>query len=356
MSRAALAFEPTYETVVANRDAYVSSLTLRRLAKQSGRYWSFHSVPTTVALPNNCYAKSLAPFSAHDTEPTFRELLREYAEYECPRPSGYADVFHERFKSPRVDWSVNATLAPVFAGGWQDAISVGAFRSRYYKYDMRSAYLWAATLGMPNVRTYTRSTQPWKQSQGVYRLKLQEPCKTAPFPFNRAVNVLASVEEIETYGLRIEQVLAGCCWKDTIDGNDIIDALRVVSTWKHAGRAYWGRWAQLVQVQCVANGKKWFLPNLALNIPWAHMIVARVKMRLWEFSTDAVHVYVDSVITPHVLPTGHALGDWKLERIYERGVIVRGPGQYGDIDAERLERMAGVPTNSPRRTTATLVQ
>lgn len=350
MSRPALALEPTYCAVADAQDAYVDTLTLRRLAKEHGRYWSFHSVPTTVALPNNRFAKSLKPFTDHDTEAKFRELLREYADCNVPRPSGYADVFHERFKSPRVEWSVNASLAQAFAGGWQDALNVGLHHGVYYKYDMRSAYLWAATLGLPDNRTYRRSLKPWKcKHEGVFRVRLVDVQPSAPFPFNQATEVLASTQEIETYSLRIGEVIDGCVWNGYKDATMLLDAIRTTSTWKLAGRAYWGRWAQLAKVQCVAGGKKWTLPNLALNIPWAHTIISRVKMRLWEFSSDAVHVFVDSVITPHTLPTGNELGDWKLERVYPHGVIVRAPGQYGDATQPRLERMAGIPKDSPLR-------
>ena len=159
--RAALKLVPTFDAVSDTQDAYVHGLDLRRLAKEHGRFWSFHSVPTTVALPNNRYAKSLRPFTAHTTEDAFLELVREYSEFGVPRPSGYGDVFHERFFSPRVGWSVNAPFAPVFAGGWQEALSPGAHIGTYRRYDMRSAYLWAATLGLPDTTTYTRSVAPW---------------------------------------------------------------------------------------------------------------------------------------------------------------------------------------------------
>lgn len=351
--RKALQLAPTYNTIERGRDAYLDGLRLRELVGDSrgyGRYWSFHSIPTTVALPDNRFAKSLKPFTSHTTEATFRELLREYTDLGCPRPSGYADIFHERFRSPRVQWSVNALLAPVFAGGWQEAINPGRHTGVFYKYDMRSAYLWAATLGLPDTATYTRSTAPWKgKYDGVYRIELMAPEPTAPFPFNRARECLATNAEIDTYGLRIARVVDGCVWKRTVDGAPIVDAIMQTSTWKQAGRMYWGRWAQMQKVECFARGKKWKLPNLALNIPWAHMIVARVRMRLWEAATDAVHVFVDSVITPHRLPTGDKLGDWKLERTYERGVIVKGTGQYGEPDALKWERAAGVPQNSPLR-------
>lgn len=332
------------------QDAYVHPNDLRKLAKTYGRFWAFHNVPTTVALPGNRFAKSLHPFTHHLDEQSFTELLGEYREAGVPRPSGYADVFHDRFISPRVPYSVNALLAPAFAGGWQEARSIGFHRQRYYKYDMRSAYLWAATLGLPDTRTYTRSLQPWRgKYDGVYRVKLLEPAVGAPFPFNVAHECLATNLEIDTYGLRVGEVVDGVIWKRSTSADKLLDAMRAVSTWKLAARAYWGRWAQTTRVKCVTKANNWELPNVALNVPWAHLMVSRVKMRLWEHASNAVHVYVDSVITTDVLPTGYQLGDWKLEKVYDAGVIVKGPGHYGAPDSPQLERMAGVPKDSPRR-------
>jgi hypothetical protein len=108
----------------------------------------------------------------------------------------------------------------------------------------------------------------------------------------------------------------------------------------------------MARVECVAGGKRWKIPNLSLNIPWAQLIVSRVKRRLWEASPDALHVFVDSVITPHKIATGSELGDWRLEHTYEDGVLVRAAGQYGDPRKKTLDKMAGVPLTSKRRNLA----
>lgn len=351
--RPALSLAPTVGTIVTGRDAYLSAGHLRQLVTPRGRYWTFHDLPTTVELSGGkaaTYAKSLDRFTDHAEHPAaFLELLREYADNGVPRPGGYADVFHDVYPSPRVPWSVNATLAPAFAGGWQQAIRCGVHPGTHYRYDMRSAYLWAGSLGLPDPKTYRRDARPNADRPGVYRIQLAAPVVGAPFPFDRAREVLASSEEIEVYSLPVARVLAGYRWTGTLDPAPLLDAVRRVSTWKQAGRSYWGRWGQTARVQCHAGGRAWTLPNIAANVPWAHMIVSRVKMRLWESATDAVHVYVDSVITPHELPTSPELGAWKLERVYPAGVVIRGPGQYGDAQERRLERMAGVPKGSTLR-------
>lgn len=349
--RPALALAPTFGEIVDGRDAYISHPQLRALAKQHGRYWSFHSIPTTVALPDNRFAKSLKGFTNHQEESQFRELLREYADHGVPRPSGYADVFHKLYYSPRVPWSVNALLAPAFAGGWQAHLHPlkTVFRGTHYKYDMRSAYLWAATLGLPDSESYQRSLKPGKTKyDGIYRFETR-PVAGAPFPFDQAHECIATNQEIELYGLPVLKVIDGVIWKNMLAPQKLLDAIMAVSTWKQAGRSYWGRWAQMQRIKCTANGRDWFIPNLALNIPLAHLIVSRVKMRLWLASRNAVHVFVDSVITPEKLETGDKVGDWRLEKTYTNGVVVKATGQYGSIDDLKLERMAGVPKDSPAR-------
>jgi len=348
--KSVLALPPTYMTVERDKDAYLDPLKLRPLTKETGRFWSFDRAPTTVALAGNRYAKSLRGFTNHADERSFRELLREYTEHGCPRPSSYADVFHEHYRSPRINWSVNAMLAPAMAGGWQSAIVPGNSYGTFRRYDLRSAYLWAATLGLPDTKTFKRSKQPWLgKHDGVYRIKLIRNNRANPFPFNCARECLATNREIETYGLEIGEVVEGVTWKNLVEPDEILRAIHSVSTWKLVGRCFWGRWAQLQKVKCNTKSKEWELPNTCLNIPWAHMIVSRVKMRLWEASKNAVHVFVDSVITSDTLPTGNGFGDWRLEKTYQHGVIIRGPGQYGDIDAAQLERMAGAAKGSPRR-------
>jgi len=358
-ARPALALEPSLGSVENDRDAYVTLLQLRTLAHHASRWWTFHGLPTTVELPNVSfprhqsgarYAKLWDRFTDHSDAVAFQELLREYKEFGVPRPGGYADVFHARGNSPRIPWSINAMLAPAFAGGWQQALKVGIHKGTFYKYDLRSAYLWAGSLGIPDVKTYRRALDVKRDRPGIYRVKLAHPVRGAPFPFHRAHECLASSEEIALYDLPVTEVISGVTWTRDIDPSKMLEDVRAVSTWKQAGRSYWGRWGQTARVECHAGGKSWTLPNASANVPWAHTIISRVKSRLWQAADPTtVHVYVDSLLTQKPLRTGELIGDWKLEKVYHGGVIVRGAGQYGDATAARLERMAGAPVDSPLR-------
>ena len=349
-ARAQGRLQPTVQRVEPGRDAYVSQQQLRGLVKRGSRWWTFHGAPTTVHLEGNSYAKRIDGFTHHlDNEETFLELLREYGEQGCPRPTGYADVFHAHHRTARVPWSVNAMLAPALAGGWQAALIPGIFRGVYHRYDMRSAYLWAGSLGLPDPATYQAASSISKRLSGVYRVTLTERHPDAPYPFTKAREALATDEEIELYGLKVGRVIAGVTWRRLLDPEPMMEAIRRVSTWKQAGRSYWGRWGQTAQVMChTRTGKSWAIPNVSANVPAAALIIARVKARVWTAAAAAVHVYIDSVITPRTLRTGPALGDWKLEHTYHDGVIIKAPGWYGPI-GQPLEKMAGVPKNSPLR-------
>lgn len=349
-ARAPLKLEPTFRRVEDGRDAYVGLPQLRALAKKAKRWWTFHGAPTTVEMDEQRYAKNIGGFTHHlEDERGFLEFLRECDSHGVPRPAGYSDVFHKHFFSPRVAWSVNATLAPALAGGWQEALSPGIHRGEFRRYDIRSAYMWAGSLGLPDVRTYRCADRVSKYLPGCYRVRLEYPVPGTPYPFSRAHECLATDEEIELYSLPVVKVVSGVTWSRSVDPEKMLAAIRRISLWKAAARSYWGRWGQTARVEChVSSGKSWTLPNPAANIPAAALIIARVKAKLWTYAADAVHVYVDSLITPRKLPTGEAVGDFKLEHLYERGVVIKAPGWYGE-PGKPLEKMAGVPKNSPLR-------
>lgn len=350
MRRQATLVAPSIGRIEPGRDCYLQPTQLRALAAQSSRYWSFSGVPTTVALPDNRFAKSMKGFPSHQHEHEILDLIEEFASFGVPRPSGYADVFHDKFRSPHIPWSINAAFADIFSGGWEASLCPGSHAGTYRRYDLRSAYLWSAQLGLPNAKSYRFGMHPYRTIRnGIYRVTLIRNTPLAPFPFNRACTCIATAEELETYSLPVGEIHSGVTWDGLDDPHRITDAVTCIPAWKFAARSYWGRWAQRGAVECVAGDKKWNLKNITLNVPWAHLIVSRVKMKLWEYSKRALHVFVDSIITGDVLPTGPSVGDWRLEEEYAHGVTVLGPGQYGPLDKPILSRMAGVRTGSPLR-------
>lgn len=343
---------PTFQRIEPGRDAYISQLRLRAVARGK-RHWKFYNNPTTVDLGASAYAKNLDAFSDHNsTESAFQDYLYDMKEIGVPRPSGYGDAFHKRFYSPQVPYTVNRGLAEVFAGGWQQAVETGIFRGQYYQYDMRSAYAWSMTHGLPDSRTYRRCRKPWKNSgeNGVYRLELLCRQPSAPFPFNTSTDVLATPLEIETYSLPIGRVIAGVRWSRWLDAQKPLDILTSAPAWKNAARSYWGIWAQRRAVTCVTAAREWPLYNRFLNVPWAHLIVARVRMRVWTSARRILHAFVDSIVTDDgTVKTGDSLGDFRLVREFPRGIVIKGAGQYAELGSSRFEKMTGAGANDPRR-------
>lgn len=348
MPRAALSLLPTFRRIEPGRDAYVTRTHLARLTKKARRWWTFRDNPTTLELPaGKVYAKCASPFSDHQTEPAFLELMREHADLDVPRPTGYADVFHEKYRLPRVKWTHNAALAPRFVGGWQEALSVGTFPGMHFKYDLRSAYLWAGSVGLPDPKTY-RLVDGTQNLPAVYRVELERPTPGAPYPFNRALDVLASAEEIETYSLPVKRIITGVAWTRDLDPEPMAAAIKSLTQWKATARMYWGRWAQTSGVMCHTPNNTWRLPSLDTNIVAAHLIVSRVKLRLWQAAPGAVHVFVDSVITARQIATGPRIGDFRLEKVYPAGVTIRAPGWYGPATGP-LDKAAGAAHGTAQR-------
>lgn len=78
------------------------------------------------------------------------------------------------------------------------------------------------------------------------------------------------------------------------------------------------------------------------NVVYAGLIIGRVKQRVWEVVRDAVEVFVDSALLPHRIPTGDALGDWRLVEEYPQGLHVYGPRCWRAPDG-RWVRCSGRP-------------
>lgn len=347
--RAALETLPTWNLVAPGQDAYVGPQILARQLPHARRWWTFNGRISTVERDDATLVKSVRPFLGHPTLPEFNELIEESASVAgVHRPTGYADVFHKLYPSPYTTPSFNAALRARFAGGWQEAIRPGTHKGLWRRYDVRSAYLWAATEGMPDPRSY-RPVGAIQRHPALYRVEIEYCPKGAPFPYNSTRDVLATDDEIELYSLPVKRVISGISWRTMLPPEPIIKAVQSVSYWKYPARMYWGRWAQMGAVECnSANGNAWPMRNPRANIVWAHLIVGRVRSLVWQQARGAVHVYVDSLITQSKLRTGACLGDWRLEEEYPDGVSIMGPGHYGHPH-KPAQKWAGVAKGDPRR-------
>jgi hypothetical protein len=324
----------------ASRGQLVNAITRRR----ARRWWKFRGQLTTIEHDHQCYAKTPHGFTDHESDGALLELVREAREYGVALPTGYADVFHKTFRTPRTHASVNLLFAPRLAGGWQQALQTGALPGTWRLYDLRSAYLWASSLGLPDPASFTFTNDVRPDRPGLYRVQLECTVADAPYPFNTFRDVNATDHEIQLYGLPVRDVLGGVTWRrDYAPADRIDDTLRRVSWWKAAGRSYWGRWAQSEPVTCATPATEWQLPAFGQMQPWAHLITARIRERLFHVTGPrAAHVFVDSVLTTDRLPVGDSIGDWVLKHTYRRGVFVDGAGRFGDLETGCYDKAAGI--------------
>ena len=333
----------------AGHDCYAHTVSL----DGAGRWWTYRNNLVCVQRRTGEYLRTPAGFDGIANDDALRTVVEECRQtFGVSFPSGWVAPFRAQYRAKRLTWSYNAPFASAFHGGWQQALRRGDIPGPLYKYDLRSAYLWALTPGLPDPRTFRR-TRCLASTPALFRVRLARPEPSAPFPYNTFTDVNATGEEIGAYGLDVADVLAGVAWRRDCrdaDVDRIYQQVTAPSFWKRTARSYWGLWAQTRDVGChVASGKSWALPPVTANYVWAHMIVSRVRRRVADAVTSrAAHVFVDSIITPDVLPVGPNVGEWRVDATYAGGLHVRGTGWYAE-PGRPWEKAAGVPLADPRR-------
>lgn len=247
-------------------------------------------------------------------------------------PSSFADCYHQMAPEvPRVRTTFNGMFEWWPGGPWSEARLTGDHKGTWRRYDLVSAYRWAATLGLPDPTTYHAVTSWSSDVSGLYVCELLDARPDLPPIFRGHGPVVMSSEEIEGYGVRVN-ILRGVQWSSDYPRTYVEHTLRKLPCAKESGRAYWGRWIARDPLVCwERSGKEWEMRNVAANFVWGWLIVGRVRLKLWEASQGAAHVYVDEVVTPAELPTGDRLGDWHLKETYPNGVRVVRTGAYGPL-------------------------
>ena len=342
---------PYWNDVVAGHDSYVRQYVLQELVRDghARRWWRANGRICSVELKDKGILKPLDAFPEHAHDETvFGALLEHCYSRGIKRPSSYADMFNQSFQSPRLRWSKNSQFLALFSGGWQQARTRGEVRGRFRNYDIRSAYLWSLSHGLPDPTTYRFSRSPdysdtrGFRQHGLYVVALGPVTTALPYPFNCSAPLyLASTSEIETYDLPVTRYHFGMTWQRTIDTAPMVDLIMSFPCWKQIARGYWGRWASGAKVETeTASGHRWTMANPALNVAWAHTIVSRVKARIWQECRNACHIFVDSVITDQPLHVGDGIGDWRLAAEYPHGLRILGPGIYGPLEGP-LEKHCG---------------
>lgn len=325
--------------------SYVPQPLVASLVKdgQASQWWRMLGKTVSVKLKGGGMVKRWESFAHHVRKgrDVFMGLMVDCDAIGVSHPSSYSDIFSQRFHSPSIPFSVNALLSPGFAGAWQAALHVGYTSGTLRKYDINTAYLWSLLhQGLPDERTFSFSQGYTNRNPGVFLM--QSPGdKSLPYPFSvRNRFVLATQQEISAYDLPVRGIVYGITWTKSHDPDPIHQLIKTSPASKQVSQSYWGRWASSGRVECRTEKKKWGLRNPIRNLVWAHCILSAVRLKVWEHSRNAVHVYVDSVITTDELPIGTGPGEWKLQRKYEKGLLVFGPGMYGEPGSQ-LEKHSG---------------
>lgn len=343
------------EDVVSGASGYasVTSLVTAQHNGWAARAWALGSRPVCLQLNKTHgggYWKDMSRFPL--TDPT--DTLTKCAALGVPHPSSWGALYHKLApKLPRIRWTLNGMFAFWAGGPWSEALRVGDFKGGWYRYDLISAYRWAAQQGLPDPATYRAvSRRTGDECGGLWVCFLDEPRPDLPSTLTmhgRDRPIVLSSEEIERYDVRV-RILRGITWSRTLPATYVDDTLHATKWFsKETGRAYWGRWIARDPLHCWTPGKQWALRNPFAQLALGWVIVGRVRLRVWEASRGAAHVYVDEVVTPYPLETGDQPGDWHLKEIYPRGVTVKRTGHFGHLDGLRHISMATGVRRTPQQ-------
>lgn len=291
------------------------------------RRWSYKGAWRSVLQRGGGIVKTREAFPDQVTVADMTALLAEASARGVTRPSGYGDLFHQLCRTPRAR-AAHVKLFPQIPGGWNSVLgSQIVVRDPLYRYDIRSAYLWALSEGLPDPKTFR--TVRRVDGPGVYWC--ESPCHPMlPHPWNKPGMHPATFEELELMPIRVRDIRRGVAFvQGSFDVGPWLDSIQSWSCGKAVARAFWGRWIATGKVRQetfdpageVRTSRE--LPDVARQPIWAAIITARLRMRLWGLVDSGertiYRVQTDSIITDTPIDTGERLGEWKLEATFPTG-------------------------------------
>lgn len=244
-------------------------------------------------------------------------------------PSSWSSLFHAVGLRPRpAGRTLKLRIPTRVYGAWEEARHTTGFNGRVREYDLISAYAWAGFRSLPVLRS-AEIVDKWS-GPGIYLCRIRQTGGVLIPPHLRVDrDRWLTSEEIEELNLRVdirEGMIFHKWWEPQERIRRIIEACR---HWKKVFRAYWGSWASPVGPTCFCprTGKTWSLQNPYFDPVAAHYIVSRVRNRIAAVARQALHIYVDAVVTPEQLPEGSGIGDWKMKNQFEK-MVIKGAGRY----------------------------
>jgi len=306
-----------------------------------GTMWRYHRHIRTYRPSTQVFYKNVRGLNP-DTEQDFWNVIHSCQRAGLRMPSSFSGIFHQVFESPWPDISSTALFQNQTVGAWQQAFIEGSCKGKLYKYDLNSAYQWAASQPLPDIRSW----YPVRSIDDSWSLCFGQVEKL-PFYVSTNDPQLWTREEIESQKLKIANFVIGIGFDKWVDLRPVFAVIRewFPFCYKRIGRAFWGRWntAQSIEQVSWINGRerRLTLQNRLFNPYWSRYITSRVKTRLADIivQAGAVQVYVDSVICYEELPTGEAVGDWKLVDTFS-DLYFYGAGVYTEKD--RIIKRSGM--------------
>jgi hypothetical protein len=295
--------------------------------------WSYRGAIRTVREGNHYHKTRFA-----NEEDQNRTLDEFKAAGGRGAPSSWGDIFHRFFRSPRPHPGILHDLRGRVSAGWQEARRTGPLEGAWWTYDIVSAYAWAASRGLPRLKSGHPCTTV--KPGGIYKVRFKEA--TAPHPPNLRSGALMTAEEVEHYGLTGVDVESGVVFRKHVSIARDLDGIRDrFSQWKKIFRAFWGAWIANSPTTCEIweRGrpvKGWESTRPLYNPAWAQTITSAIRIRVGEHAKRAAHIFVDSVMVDYDIPQGDDLGAWKVSRWIQKPVIF-GAGRYGDLGEGKLQ-------------------
>lgn len=310
-------------------DGYTSSRELPDVGIR--RRWTYNGLTRSVEWRDGGVVKSYETFTAHPTQEMLRALLDECEARNVVRPSSYGDLFHKRIHQPPTRASHRKMFAGAcIPGGWNASRDKVIYRGELWQYDVRSAYLWALSLGLPHPMTFREVRRV--SGPGLY----WAPSPNYPFlphPWNKAGWFPATEEELLALPISTKDIQWGIAFQPgTLDTSPWIQDIRQWSCWKSVGQSYWGRWiaaSSAVAETITESGELATardLPDNRRNPIWGAIITSRLRLRLWALwdsgERRTFRVFTDSIVTDTEIDTGENIGDWKLVNYFPHGAAI----------------------------------
>ena len=302
---------------------------------RSGSAWKYKQKWSTYC-PNRRISYKAIDRLQPESPDDFWSIMEAAKAADINPPTSYADLFLSTYRSPMPRITVRSPFVGFRFGGWNEAFRRGEIRGRVYQYDLNSAYRWAASLGLPDLRT-AYATRDFSVPYGVF---LVTNLPVGSIPWNRASrNTVFMVTSEERNALDLPAdtpIIKGIAFRDTVKLDDAftkVDTLFKGPIAKRISRAFWGIWNTQTapEVYSWKHGEKVRrMRNPWYNPIWSAFITSRVKLRIAVYRGRAIHCATDSVhLAGQEIETGCGLGDWKLAGTYDR-FWCRAPNQWGD--------------------------